>query len=324
MPRASLALEVLNPMSETKDVGFKKISAQETDYGTGAVRDSRRGKGAQKWLPHDAVDLVSHVYEEGNIGRGWRNWENGMPLEDLLDSAKRHIARYMAGDRSEPHIPQAIWNLLNALQMSIWIWQGVRPKNLNNLPDHRHFWYPGSPAPCPLSTREIEWLQGAGLTPDTANVDDKYLAGMVDGEGTIAITKNKGYYACVSVFNNSYPMLQKLLAHFPSGHINQSREATESVGASYVLFWSGLSGLDVVKRIAPFLTIKKRQADLLVKFFMLKSMSEGGFIPPDQAAKGFAEMKSEMHVLNKKGPKDPVPMPELNAASRGIVKNANQ
>ena len=302
------------------DVGFKKTAEAETDYGTGAKRDSRVGKGAQKWLPHEAIDLVSHVYEVGNLGRGWRNWEFGMPLEDLLDSAKRHIVRHIAGDRSEPHISQAIWNLLNYLQMSIWIWQGIRPQSLNNLPDHRHFWYPDMPPPSPLSPKEIEWLQGAGITQDTAHVDDKYLAGIVDGEGTIALTFNKGYYARVSVYNNSYPLLQKLLAHFPGGNINQCRKATEVAAAAYVLYWSGTNALEVVKRTAPFLVIKKRQADIVVRFFMVKSTLDTGLVSRETAEKAFAEMKAEMHLLNQKGPKDPVEMPELNATKNVRIK----
>jgi hypothetical protein len=298
------------------DVGFKKISANETDYGTGAKRDARGGKGAQKWLPHEAIDLVSHVYELGNLGRGWRNWEFGMPLEDLLDSAKRHIVRYMAGDRSEPHLPQALWNLLNALQMSIWIWQGVRPQSLNNLPDHRHFWYPDMPPPCPLSPKEIEWLRGAGLTEDTANVDDKYLAGIVDGEGTISIVYSGGYYyPRIAVYNNAYSLLQKLLAHFPCGNINQCREATEVVAASYALYWNGIKAIEVVKRIAPFLVIKKRQADLVITWATIKSMLESEFLTQEQANMRFADLKAQMHILNKKGPKDSILTPELNAVS---------
>lgn len=300
-----------------QDVGFKKASKEETDYGTGAKRDSRGGKGAQKWLPHDAIDLVSHVYEVGNTGRGWRNWEFGMPLEDLLDSAKRHIVRHIAGDRSEPHISQAIWNLLNYLQMSIWIWQGIRPQALNNLPDHRHFWYPDMPPPPPLSPKEIEWLQSAGLTQDTAHVDDKYLAGIVDGEGTIAIPRDRKWFTLrLTVYNNSYPLLQKLLAHFPAGNINQCRVESDNHAASFLISWSGKAALEVVRRIAPFLVVKKRQADLAIEWFMITDMQDKGFLTEEQRQDALASIKSEMHMLNKKGSKEAngsdLDKPELN------------
>jgi hypothetical protein len=150
-------------------VGFKKISVAETDYGTGAHRDSRRGKGALAWVPWDAMFLVSRIYEEGNIGRSKdgtgndRNWENGMKIEDLVQSAMNHLTAYLAGDRNEPHLSQAAWNVINAIQTSIWVYMGWRPSALNQLPNHRGPWKPGDPSPTPLSHMEIEWLKIKGI-----------------------------------------------------------------------------------------------------------------------------------------------------------------
>jgi len=162
-------------MSE-QNVNFKKTAAAETQYSTGAQRDSRSGKGAFHWMPWDAVWLVSNIYELGNKGRSKtgdgndRNWENGMPLIDFLHSAMNHITAHIAGDRSEPHISQAIWNLLNYLQTSIWVILGFRPKELNKLPNHRGNWKPGDEPPSPLSTREIEWLQFKAVLPKLETV----------------------------------------------------------------------------------------------------------------------------------------------------------
>jgi hypothetical protein len=153
------------------DVGFKKTAEAETQYTTGAQRDSRVGKGALHWMPWDAVWLVSNIYERGNKGRtktdgNDRNWENGMPLIDLLQSAMNHITAHISGDRSEAHISQAIWNLLNYLQISIWVILGSRPKELNKLPNHRADWRPGDESPSPLSPQEIEWLKFKGVIPN--------------------------------------------------------------------------------------------------------------------------------------------------------------
>lgn len=144
-------------------LGFKKTATAETDYGTGAHRDSRTGKGSFKWMPQDALFCVARIYEIGNNQRGVRNWENGIPIEDLVDSAIRHLSAYLAGDRSEPHLSQAAWNVLNALTMSIWVYFGYRPKSLNTLPNHRGPWKPGDEPMCPLSPMEIEWLRFRGL-----------------------------------------------------------------------------------------------------------------------------------------------------------------
>lgn len=155
-----------------QDVGFKKIAAAETHFSTGARRDFRRGKGALHWMPWDAVFLVSRIYEDGNIGRSQneakdgsdRNWENGMPIDEFVRSAQNHLAAYLAGDRSEPHLPQAAWNIINAIQTSIWVWMGWRPAHLNRLINQRG---PRDLTPvCPLSPMEIEWLKVKGIVKE--------------------------------------------------------------------------------------------------------------------------------------------------------------
>lgn len=155
----------------TTTVGFKKSNTEERSFGTGAVRDGATGKGALHWLPWDAVFLVSRIYEIGNVGRSKnaakdgsdRNWENGMPIDELVRSAMNHLTAYLAGDRSEAHLSQAGWNVLNAITMSIWVYMGWRPASLNRLPNHRGPWKPGDEPPCPLSPMEIEWLKIRGI-----------------------------------------------------------------------------------------------------------------------------------------------------------------
>lgn len=156
--------------TDVTNVGFKKIDSAETVYAGGAHRDKRRGKGAFQWVPWDAMFLVSRIYEDGNIGRSDpsdgsgndRNWENGMPIQDLIQSAINHLSAYLAGDRSEPHLPQAAWNTINAIAMSIWVYMGWRPASLNRCVNQRGG-YPGDEPPCPLSPQEIEWLKVKGI-----------------------------------------------------------------------------------------------------------------------------------------------------------------
>jgi hypothetical protein len=158
-------------LMDSPDVGFKKTASAETNYESGARRDNREGKGNLAWVPWDAMFLVSRIYEKGNKGRSSnpgkdghdRNWELGMPILDLCQSAMNHITAYITGDRSEAHLPMAAWNILNAIQMSIWVHLGFRPASLNQLPDHRHPWKPGDPSPSPLSPAEIEWLKIKGI-----------------------------------------------------------------------------------------------------------------------------------------------------------------
>ena len=167
--------------AKTDNNTFKKLGTEERVFSTGAQRDMSNGKGAFHWMPWTALFLVSRIYENGNKQRGIRNWEKGMPISEYLNSANRHLVKYLAGERSEPHLSQAIWNMLNALQTAVWIRQGHRSAELNDLPDH----YTGQEMGeiDPLSPQESEWLKpwGIELQPwgeasEPVEVDDKKIA----------------------------------------------------------------------------------------------------------------------------------------------------
>lgn len=44
-----------------------------------------------------------------------RNWEEGIPIHSMLDSAFRHLAKYMDGQTDEDHLCAAATNLLMAM-----------------------------------------------------------------------------------------------------------------------------------------------------------------------------------------------------------------
>ena len=62
---------------------------------------------------------VSKHCEEGALKYGERNCEKGIPIHSLIDSAFRHLAKYMIGMDDEPHLRAACWNCLFALYMEI-------------------------------------------------------------------------------------------------------------------------------------------------------------------------------------------------------------
>lgn len=96
-----------------------KDSGERTEFGTGAVRDMHSGKGRMDLLPWEALVEVSKHCEEGALKYGERNCEKGIPIHSLIDSAFRHLAKYMMGMKDEPHLRAAAWNILFALYMEI-------------------------------------------------------------------------------------------------------------------------------------------------------------------------------------------------------------
>lgn len=96
-----------------------KDSGNRTQFETGAVRDMHTGKGRMDLLPWEALVEVSKHCEEGALKYGERNCEKGIPIHSLIDSAFRHLAKYMMGMKDEPHLRAAAWNILFALYMEI-------------------------------------------------------------------------------------------------------------------------------------------------------------------------------------------------------------
>lgn len=85
-----------------------------TKFSTGAERDTG-GKGRCDLLPHSALLRVSRQMEGALAEHEERNWERGIPMHSFLDSAMRHLFKYMDGWDDEDHLAAAATNVLMAL-----------------------------------------------------------------------------------------------------------------------------------------------------------------------------------------------------------------
>lgn len=94
------------------------------EYQTGAVRDTG-GKGRMDLLPWSAIMRISKHMEDailpdpdtGKPHYPERNWEKGLPIHSMVDSAFRHLAKYAEGWDDEDHLCAAATNLLMAMWM---------------------------------------------------------------------------------------------------------------------------------------------------------------------------------------------------------------
>lgn len=93
-----------------------KDSGDRTKFDTGAVRDMHTGKGRMDLIPWAAIMELSKHCENGAIKYGERNIDKGIPIGSLMDSAFRHMAKYMEGANDENHLVAALWNIAWALQ----------------------------------------------------------------------------------------------------------------------------------------------------------------------------------------------------------------
>ena len=115
---------------------FSKVndSGARERFDSGAVRDTRCGKGRYDLLPPRAVRRVARHFETGAEKYGDRNWEKGQPVSRYLDSALRHAFEVVAGRNDEDHLAAAAWNLLCAIETRERVEAGLLPAELDDLP----------------------------------------------------------------------------------------------------------------------------------------------------------------------------------------------
>lgn len=94
-----------------------KDSGERTEFETGAVRDMVKGKGLMVVMPFEALLRLSMHYEAGAEKYGRWNYDKGIPVSSLADSALRHLTKYLAGCDDEDHLSACAFNVLGAMQM---------------------------------------------------------------------------------------------------------------------------------------------------------------------------------------------------------------
>jgi len=62
-------------------------------------------------IPH----LYSQALHEGTVKYGERNWEKGIPEDNLVNHALYHLFRLYAGDQSENHLSHLVWNVITII-----------------------------------------------------------------------------------------------------------------------------------------------------------------------------------------------------------------
>ena len=101
--------------------GLTAVAGTTAKFGTGAVRSDTFEEFRYDLVSPIGLREVARACAEGAAKYGDWNWERGMPVHDLLNHAIAHIYGFLSGDRSEPHLGHAAWNLLAAIHSNeLW------------------------------------------------------------------------------------------------------------------------------------------------------------------------------------------------------------
>lgn len=96
-----------------------------------AIREPASGKGRYDLITPFGMDRLAKWYELGAKKYADRNWEKGMPFSRYLDSAKRHLNKFLMGLQDEDHLAAACWNI-----MAIMHHQELGQYDLDDLPHY--------------------------------------------------------------------------------------------------------------------------------------------------------------------------------------------
>jgi hypothetical protein len=96
------------------------------------------------------------------------------------------------------------------------------------------------------------------LSPETA----AYIAGLIDGEGTITLTRlhaNENRRLVVSIANTELQLLQFVIDQFGAGKITRKKTTSDRHTPSYCYAVSSRQALSLLRQIVPHLRSYKRQ-----------------------------------------------------------------
>lgn len=146
------------------------------------------------------------------------------------------------------------------------------------------------------------------------NSDDErfwiYLAGIIDGEGTIGIYGNKrpdsrpALRPSISISNTDERLIDAIMTTLPNSiYLSRAKSRKEKHHKFQlnIRIENYFSVLYVLKKIIPYLIIKKKQAEIMLKFVLLRNGQKtlsGGY--RHYGNKEY-ELCSEMKKLNQKG-----------------------
>ena len=119
----------------------------------------------------------------------------------------------------------------------------------------------------------------AQFRPVTATLtesDAAYTAGILDGEGTISIALASEPTVYLKIGNTSLHLMAWLYERIGGGYGPSSQRGTTFVGTKqmYAWFLGGKAAVALIRRVAPFLTIKRSHVQVIEEFLAAKARKD--------------------------------------------------
>jgi len=114
-------------------------------------------------------------------------------------------------------------------------------------------------------------------------MDAAYIAGLIDGEGTITLSRkhrNDNRQLALSISNNEKRLLEFVLEKVGAGHISSKRVYSEKHFPNAAYKITNRQALDLLEQITPFLqSYKQERAKLVLNDYVRLSPRNGKYTP---------------------------------------------
>jgi hypothetical protein len=153
------------------------------------------------------------------------------------------------------------------------------------------------------------------LVASLGETDFAYLAGIVDGEGTVSIHRNVtrrkgrifvGYQPQLTISNTDLRMLESLQGRFGGHIVKANTPAKKDWKQGYLLCFRRKEMVVLLQRLNPYLISKRRKAEMLFEYMNTRTKGvstgeDGRFvgIPLTDRQK---QIIAEIRKNNKRGP----------------------
>ena len=138
-----------------------------------------------------------------------------------------------------------------------------------------------------------------------------YIAGFWDADGSFSVSPNthhrpygartyQSFQRSVHASNTHYGVLAWIMEQFGVGSITQVRVAHDNLRTAWKLHFSANDSRDVARLLAPYLIIKKQQAEIIAAWTNKKA---GGHSRDEETHRLQAGLYEQVKHLNRKGPR---------------------
>jgi hypothetical protein len=116
---------------------------------------------------------------------------------------------------------------------------------------------------------------------DLSECDAAYLAGLVDADGTVTVTRkhrNENRHPALSISNTDIDLLKFVSEKVGAGKITSKRVVHQNHTPSFAYVVYNRQALNLIKQIQPFLqTYKAKRAELIIRNYLALTPRNGKY-----------------------------------------------